>query len=59
MICPNQATINNIIEKEEILISKYKSYLKAVNNSSMTSSIEELIQKHNNHIEVLQQLLGR
>jgi hypothetical protein len=59
MICPNQATINNIIEKEEILISKYKSYLKAANSSSVQSSIEELIQKHNNHVEVLQQLLRR
>lgn len=59
MICPNQTTINNIIEKEEILISKYKSYLKSMNNSSMQSSIEGLIQKHNNHIEVLQQLLRR
>lgn len=59
MICSNQATINNIIEKEEMLISKYRSYLKAMNSSSMRSSIEELIQKHNNHIEVLQQLLRR
>lgn len=59
MICPNEATINNIIEKEEILISKYKSYLKALNNNSMENSIEKLIQKHNNHIEVLQQLLRR
>ncbi|GAA0123883.1 MAG: hypothetical protein KID00_09270 [Clostridium argentinense] len=59
MICPNQAAINNIIEKEEILIRKYRGYLKAVNNRSIQSSIEELIQKHNNHIEVLQQLLRR
>ncbi|GEM_PF-1485051 len=59
MIPNKTSVINNLIEKENLLINQYEQYLKTVENTPKYDTIKELIERHNNHIWTLQKLLRR
>ena len=58
MIFQNKNDIKGVIEKEEVLIGKYKKYLEHSSDEVDINSLEGLINKHSNHIEALQNMLG-
>lgn len=54
-----QSTIESLIQKEKDIISKYRDFANVANNQGSIILCEDLSNKHNLHISVLEKYLER
>lgn len=54
-----QSTIETLIEKEREIINKYKDFANVTNNQGAIILCEDLSNKHNVHISMLEKYLER
>ena len=59
MLVQNKAALEELLRLETKIIDKYKAYKNEVESGEMQKMCEDIINKHNLHIETLQKYVER